>query len=104
MIVQLIGEKGGVEKGRVANIINIVNGGVVLELSSAGVPDDKSDDTILIGPPFNLKINLGGWRLPIQVCIQLIKTPAVGLFYIRNALDLFVCNVAVLGKAFWRNL
>ena len=65
--LQLIGEKGGVEKGRVANIINIVNGGVVLELSSSGVPDDKSDDTILIGPPFNLKINLGGWRLPIQV-------------------------------------
>ncbi|KAK9836620.1 hypothetical protein WJX74_004557 [Apatococcus lobatus] len=64
--IQLIGEKGGVEKGRVANIINIVNGGVVLELSSSGVPDDKSDDTILIGPPFNLKINLGGWRLPIQ--------------------------------------
>lgn len=54
--VQLVGEKGGVEKGRAANLIKLFGGAVTVKLSSAAVPDQKSDDTILIGPPFYLEV------------------------------------------------
>ena len=56
--VQLVGEKGGVEKGRAANLIQLFGGAVTVKLSSAAVPDQKSDDTILIGPPFYLEVKL----------------------------------------------
>lgn len=54
--VQLVGEKGGVEKGRAANLIQLFGGAVTVKLSSAAVPDQKTDDTILIGPPFYLEV------------------------------------------------
>lgn len=56
--VQLVGEKGGVEKGRAANLIQLFGGAVTVKLSSAAIPDQKSDDTILIGPPFYLEVIL----------------------------------------------
>ncbi len=61
------GEPGGEKKDRAANIINVGNGAVQVYLSSNAVPDPKSDDTILIGPPFFLELKLGGFKLPIQV-------------------------------------
>ena len=53
--VQLVGEKGGEEKGRAANLIQLFGGAVTIRLASAAVPDSKSNDTILIGPPFYLE-------------------------------------------------
>lgn len=41
-------------------------------LSSAAKEDPKSDDTILIGPPFYLELKLGGFSLPIQVNVQAV--------------------------------
>ena len=61
------GEPGGEKKDRAANLINIGNGAVQVYLSSNAVQDPKSDDTILIGPPFYLELKLGGFKLPIQV-------------------------------------
>ena len=61
------GEPGGEKKNRAANVINIGKGAVQVYLSSNAVPDPKSDDTILIGPPFFLELKLGGFKLPIQV-------------------------------------
>ena len=53
-------------------MINIGNGAVQVYLSSNAVPDPKSDDTILIGPPFFLELKLGGFKLPIQAgCLRL---------------------------------
>lgn len=63
---QLVGEPGGEKKDRAANLINIGNGAVQVYLSSNAVQDPKSDDTILIGPPFYLELKLGGFKLPIQ--------------------------------------
>ena len=48
-------------------MINIGNGAVQVYLSSAAREDPKSDDTILIGPPFYLDLKLAGFSLPIQV-------------------------------------
>lgn len=48
-------------------MINIGNGAVQVYLSSAAKEDPKSDDTILIGPPFYLELKLGGFSLPVQV-------------------------------------
>ena len=56
--VQLVGQKGGEPEGRAANLIQLFGGGVTVKLSSAAVPDEKSDDTILIGPPFYLEVSL----------------------------------------------
>jgi hypothetical protein len=64
--VQLVGQKGGVEEGRAANLIQLFGGAVTVKLSSAAVPDKESDDTILIGPPFYLELKLGGLTIPIQ--------------------------------------
>lgn len=65
------GEPGGEKKERAANLINIGNGAVQVYLSSAAKQDPKSDDTILIGPPFYLELKLAGFTLPIQVCLCL---------------------------------
>jgi len=54
--VQLVGQKGGVEEGRAANLIQLFGGAVTVKLSSAAVPDKESDDIILIGPPFYLEV------------------------------------------------
>ena len=54
--VQLIGQKGGVEQGRAANLIQLFGGAITIKLSSAAVPDPDSDDIILIGPPFYLEV------------------------------------------------
>jgi len=64
--VQLVGQKGGVEEGRAANLIQLFGGAVTVKLSSAAVPDKESDDIILIGPPFYLELKLGGFNVPIQ--------------------------------------
>ena len=56
--VQLVGQPGGEPEGRAANLIQLFGGGVTVKLSSAAVPDDKSNDTILIGPPFYLEVAL----------------------------------------------
>lgn len=66
-VVQIAGEPGGEKKERAANLINIGNGAVQVYLSSAAKEDPKSDDTILIGPPFYLELKLGGFSLPVQV-------------------------------------
>lgn len=63
---QLIGVPGGEKDNRAANVINIGKGAVQVYLSSNAVPDEESDDTILIGPPFYLEVKLGGFALPIQ--------------------------------------
>lgn len=34
-----------------------------VKLSSAAVPDEKANDTIVIGPPFYLELHLGGEML-----------------------------------------
>ena len=34
-----------------------------VKLSSAAVPDEKANDTIVIGPPFYLELHLGGLPL-----------------------------------------
>jgi len=65
------GEPGGEKKERAANLINIGNGAVQVYLSSAAKEDPKSDDTVLIGPPFYLDLKIAGFSLPIQVCLQL---------------------------------
>ncbi len=44
------------EEGRAANLIRLLNGAVVVKLSSAAVPDDAAGDVILIGPPFYLEL------------------------------------------------
>lgn len=64
------GEPGGEKKERAANLINIGNGAVQVYLSSAAKEDPKSDDTVLIGPPFYLDLKIAGFSLPIQVCLQ----------------------------------
>ena len=70
--VLVTGEPGGEKKERAANLINIGNGAVQVYLSSAAKEDPKSDDTILIGPPFYLELKLAGFTLPIQVILYLI--------------------------------
>ncbi len=40
---------------------------VQVRLSSAAVPDEKDDTTVVIGPPFYLSAKLFGKELPIQV-------------------------------------
>lgn len=37
-----------------------------MKLSSAAVPDEKANDTIVIGPPFYLELHLGGLTLWMQ--------------------------------------
>ncbi len=64
------GEPGGEKKERAANLINIGNGAVQVYLSSAAKEDPKSDDTVLIGPPFYLDLKIAGFSLPIQVCLH----------------------------------
>ncbi|KAK9836995.1 hypothetical protein WJX81_005375 [Elliptochloris bilobata] len=63
---QLLGKDFVGEEGRGANLIDIFNGAVEVKLSSAAVPDDKANDTIVIGPPFYLELHLGGVNIPIQ--------------------------------------
>ena len=63
-------------------MINIGNGAVQVYLSSNAVPDPKSDDTILIGPPFFLELKLGGFKLPIQVGARLCGRSSVRGFWI----------------------
>ena len=70
--VFVTGEPGGEKKERAANLINIGNGAVQVYLSSAAKQDPKSDDTILIGPPFYLELKLAGFTLPIQVIPYLL--------------------------------
>lgn len=65
-----VGEPGGEKKERAANLINIGNGAVQVYLSSAAKEDPKSDDTVLIGPPFYLDLKIAGFSLPIQVCLH----------------------------------
>lgn len=66
----IAGEPGGEKKERAANLINIGNGAVQVYLSSAAKEDPKSDDTVLIGPPFYLDLKIAGFSLPIQVCLH----------------------------------
>ena len=42
-------------------------GGLQVRLSSAAVPDEKDDTTVVIGPPFYLSAKVAGFELPIQV-------------------------------------
>ena len=37
-----------------------------VRLSSAAVPDEKDDTTVVIGPPFYLEAKLAGLTIPIQ--------------------------------------
>ena len=46
-------------------------------LSSAAKEDPKSDDTVLIGPPFYLELKIAGFTLPIQVSHALSVITAV---------------------------
>lgn len=84
------GEPGGEKNERAANLINIGNGAVQVYLSSAAKQDPKSDDTVLIGPPFYLDLKIAGFSLPIQVCQILSHSvsnhvPAVRQFHCRSS-------------------
>ncbi len=37
-----------------------------VRLSSAAVPDEKDDTTVVIGPPFYLEAKVAGFKIPIQ--------------------------------------
>ena len=64
--LQLIGEGGGVEAGRAANVLDLFGGAVRLKLSSSAVPLSGGKNVVLIGPPFRLELLLpGGRRVPI---------------------------------------
>ena len=69
--LQLIGEGGGVEAGRAANVLDLFGGAVRLRLSSSAVPlpaggGGSAGNVVLIGPPFRLELVLpGGRRVPI---------------------------------------
>ncbi|CAL5220823.1 g2900 [Coccomyxa viridis] len=63
---QLLGKDFVGEEGRGANLIDIGNGLVVVRLTSAAVPDEKDDTTVVIGPPFYLSAKFAGRELPIQ--------------------------------------
>ncbi|EIE23818.1 hypothetical protein COCSUDRAFT_83693 [Coccomyxa subellipsoidea C-169] len=63
---QLLGKEFVGEEGRGANLIDIGKGTVVVRLSSAAVPDEKDDTTVVIGPPFYLEAKVAGFKIPIQ--------------------------------------
>ncbi|CAL8472029.1 g11571 [Coccomyxa elongata] len=63
---QLLGKEFVGDEGRGANLIDIGNGTIVVRLSSAAVPDEKDDTTVLIGPPFYLEAKVAGFNIPIQ--------------------------------------
>ena len=75
-----------------------------MRLTSAAVPDEKDDTTVVIGPPFYLSAKFAGRELPIQVCNAPVEPSPVRCSYAvlsftrksQKPLSLQACN-AVLG-------